>query len=72
MNREALFTQEGTIEIARCVFCGNVVDPVVAENRSRSKASLAAMLDREAREDPEVFCGTNSHSFSRAPSRRAA
>lgn len=36
MVEERVFTREGGIAMARCVYCGDVVDPVVIRNRGQS------------------------------------
>lgn len=72
MAPEELWTDQGKIEISRCFFCGNVVDPVVMENRDRLEASLALMLETEAHEEREALREIGAISFSPAPRRRAA
>jgi hypothetical protein len=34
MVEEGVFTMEGKVAMARCVCCGDLVDPVVLRNRS--------------------------------------
>lgn len=40
MVKERVFTREGGIAMARCVYCGDLIDPVVMRNRSRSVSCL--------------------------------
>ncbi len=35
MVNEQVYTEQGGIEIARCIHCGDVIDSVVIFNRSR-------------------------------------
>jgi len=48
---EMVSTRQGKIEMARCLYCGNLIDPLVIKNRGRSKAALNTMLEREAIEE---------------------
>lgn len=48
---EVVSTRQGKIDMARCLYCGNLIDPVVVGNRNRSKLYLNAMLEREALEE---------------------
>ncbi|MFY9269826.1 MAG: hypothetical protein WAO55_08795 [Candidatus Manganitrophaceae bacterium] len=33
--RERVFTREGGMSMARCVYCGDLIDPIVIQNRHR-------------------------------------
>lgn len=72
MTMEGVWTREGKVVMARCVYCGNVVDPVVVANRARSRASLASMLEKEAKEEKETLQETGALSPQGVSRHRAA
>jgi hypothetical protein len=37
MNYEMFYSQEGNFSGWRCIFCGDIIDPTVLENRKSSK-----------------------------------
>ena len=51
MVLETVSTRQGKVEMARCLYCGNLVDPVVIRNRSLSRISLNRMLEEEILEE---------------------
>jgi uncharacterized Zn finger protein len=72
MTMEGVWTREGNVVMARCVYCGNVVDPVVVANRARSRASLASMLEKEAQEEGRTLQETGVFSPREVSRRHAA
>lgn len=40
MVEERVFTYEGRIAMARCVYCGDLIDPVVVRNRGQSSSCI--------------------------------
>ena len=40
MVKEEIFTEQGKLPVARCVYCGDVVDAVVIYNRAHPRLRL--------------------------------
>lgn len=72
MAMEGIWTRQGKISVAHCLYCGNVVDPVVMANRSRTETSLAAMLEKEALEEKRGLQRRDPFPFSKRSAHRAA
>lgn len=72
MTMEGIWTDQGKVAVARCLYCGNVVDSVVEANRARSRASLALMLEKEAEDEKKSLQEAGTVILWKSPSRRRA
>ncbi|HZR47305.1 MAG TPA: hypothetical protein VFA47_11410 [Candidatus Manganitrophaceae bacterium] len=70
MVLETISTRQGKVEMARCLYCGNLIDPLVIKNRNLSRASLDRMLDKEAIEEGKLPAQKRDFFSPSKPARR--